>query len=135
MLVGTVALGMLIPLGIIVGDTILGATTHSGGILHAGSDPTRSVEPGRRPGAARPRSSATLEQVGIATLLSVPLGIATAVFLNEIGGALARPVRMIVDAMSAIPSIVAGLFVYAAFILRVAPAADRVRRRARAWPC
>ena len=30
---------------------------------------------------------------------------------------MARPVRMIVDAMSAIPSIVAGLFIYAAFIL------------------
>ena len=73
--------------------------------------------------------------VGIATLLSVPLGIATAIFLNEIGGPLARPVRMIVDAMSAIPSIVAGLFIYAAFIIAVAPAADRLRRRARARRC
>jgi phosphate transport system permease protein len=59
----------------------------------------------------------TLEQVGLATLMSVPLGVLTAVFLNEIGGPLARPVRMIVDAMSAIPSIVAGLFIFAAFIL------------------
>ena len=58
----------------------------------------------------------TLEQVGIATLISVPLGFATAVFLNEVGGALARPVRMLVDAMSAIPSIVAGLFIYTALI-------------------
>ena len=47
----------------------------------------------------------------------MPLGIATAVFLSEVGGRLARPVRMIVDAMSAIPSIVAGLFIYAAFII------------------
>jgi phosphate transport system permease protein len=59
----------------------------------------------------------TLEQVGIAMLISVPLGIATAVFLNEIGGWLARPVRTIVDAMSAIPSIVAGLFIYVAVIV------------------
>ena len=59
----------------------------------------------------------SLEMVAIATLLAVPLGIATAVFLNEIRGPLARPVRMIVDAMSAIPSIVAGLFIYAAFII------------------
>jgi phosphate transport system permease protein len=59
----------------------------------------------------------TLEQVGLATLISVPLGVLVAVFLNEVGGRLARPVRMIVDAMSAIPSIVAGLFVFAAFIL------------------
>lgn len=59
----------------------------------------------------------TLQQVGLAMLLSVPLGVATAVFLNEIGGRLARPVRLIVDAMSALPSIVAGLFIYAALII------------------
>ncbi|HEY5014792.1 MAG TPA: phosphate ABC transporter permease PstA [Acidimicrobiia bacterium] len=58
----------------------------------------------------------TLEQVGLAMLISVPLGVTTAVFLNEIGGWLARPVRTIVDAMSAIPSIVAGLFIYIAVI-------------------
>ena len=55
----------------------------------------------------------------------------TAVFLNEIGGGLARPVRMIVDAMSAIPSIVAGLFIYAAFILTLAPAQTASRPRSR----
>jgi phosphate transport system permease protein len=58
----------------------------------------------------------TLQQVAIATVISVPLGFATAVFLNEIGGLLARPVRLLVDAMSAIPSIVAGLFIYTALI-------------------
>jgi phosphate transport system permease protein len=58
----------------------------------------------------------TFEQVGLAMLISVPLGVATAVFLNEIGGWLARPVRTIVDAMSAIPSIVAGLFIFIAVI-------------------
>ena len=44
-----------------------------------------------------------VEQVGLATLISVPLGITTAVFLNEIGGRLRRPVRMFVDAMSGVP--------------------------------
>jgi phosphate transport system permease protein len=44
--------------------------------------------------------------------------VTTAVFLNEIGGWLARPVRIIVDAMSAIPSIIAGLFIFAALILQ-----------------
>jgi phosphate transport system permease protein len=58
----------------------------------------------------------TLEQVGIAALVSVPLGFATAVFLNEIGGPMSKPVRLLVDAMSAIPSIVAGLFIYTALI-------------------
>jgi phosphate transport system permease protein len=59
----------------------------------------------------------TLEQVGLAMLLCVPLGVMSAVFLNEIGGWLARPLRTIVDAMSAVPSILAGLFIYASFIL------------------
>lgn len=58
----------------------------------------------------------TLIQISIALLITIPLGIATAVFLNEIGGPFARFVRTIVDAMTALPSIVAGLFVYAAFI-------------------
>jgi phosphate transport system permease protein len=58
----------------------------------------------------------TLEQVGLAALISVPLGFATAVFLNEIGGTMSRPVRMLVDAMSALPGIIAALFIYAALI-------------------
>ena len=58
----------------------------------------------------------TLEQVGLAMLVSVPLGIGAAVFLNEVGGRLARPVRTLVDAMSALPSIVAGLFIYTSLI-------------------
>jgi phosphate transport system permease protein len=59
----------------------------------------------------------TLEQIAIATLLAVPLAVAAAVFLSEVGGALARPVRIIVEAMTALPDIIAGLFVYALFIL------------------
>ena len=59
----------------------------------------------------------TLQQVGLASLISVPLGITTAVYLNEVNGRLAKPLRIIIDAMSAVPSIVAGLFIYAAWIL------------------
>jgi phosphate transport system permease protein len=59
----------------------------------------------------------TLEQVGIAVVISVPLAILCAVFLNEIGGPLKRPVRLFVDAMSGVPSIVAGLFIYAVWVV------------------
>lgn len=59
----------------------------------------------------------TLQQVGLAMVISVPLGILTAVYLNEVKGRLARPLRMVTDAMSAVPSIVAGLFIYATWIL------------------
>jgi phosphate transport system permease protein len=59
----------------------------------------------------------TLQQVGIAALISVPLAVMSAVFLNEIGGPLARPVRLFVDAMSGVPSIVAGLFIFAIWVV------------------
>jgi len=68
-------------------------------------------------GGAAHAAVGTLEQIAIGTMLSVPLAVATAVFLSEVGGALARPVRIIVEAMTALPDIIAGLFVYALFIL------------------
>ncbi len=58
----------------------------------------------------------TLIQIGIALAITIPLGIITAVFLNEVGGPFARFVRTVSDAMTALPSIVAGLFVFSAFI-------------------
>jgi phosphate transport system permease protein len=61
----------------------------------------------------------TLEQLTIATLLSVPLGIAAALYLAEVGGPAARPVRTLVDAMTALPDIIAGLFVLAFLVLSV----------------
>ncbi|GIH19833.1 phosphate ABC transporter permease PstA [Rugosimonospora africana] len=59
----------------------------------------------------------SLEQMGIATVFSVPLGVLCALFLVEVGGPLARPVRTIVEAMTALPEIIAGLFIYAFLIL------------------
>lgn len=61
----------------------------------------------------------TLIQISIALAITIPLGVATAVFLNEIGGRFARFVRTVADAMTALPSIVAGLFVYSAIITLV----------------
>lgn len=58
----------------------------------------------------------TLEQTGLATLFSVPVGIMTAIYLNEMQGRLAPLVRFVVDAMSGIPSIVAGLLVYTVWV-------------------
>ena len=59
----------------------------------------------------------SLEQLALATLFSVPLGITAAVFLAEVGGSFERPVRTIVNAMTALPSIIAGLFIYALAVL------------------
>ena len=59
----------------------------------------------------------SLIQISIALAITIPLGIAAAVYLNEIPGRFSRFVRTIVEAMTALPSIVAGLFIFATAIL------------------
>lgn len=59
----------------------------------------------------------SLIEVGIAIAITVPLGIGTAVFMTEVGGKFAKIVRTVVEAMTALPSIVAGLFVYTVMII------------------
>ncbi|MEN3609120.1 phosphate ABC transporter permease PstA [Plantactinospora sp. ZYX-F-223] len=59
----------------------------------------------------------TLQQIALALLFTVPLAVICAVFLSEIPGRLSRLVRTIAEAMTALPSIVAGLFIYATLIL------------------
>jgi phosphate transport system permease protein len=60
----------------------------------------------------------SLEQLGLATLFSVPVGVIGALFLaSDTGGWMARPVRVIVEAMTGLPDIVAGLFIFSLFIL------------------
>ncbi|MGE0817534.1 MAG: phosphate ABC transporter permease PstA [Candidatus Nanopelagicales bacterium] len=55
--------------------------------------------------------------ITIALLIVIPLGVTTAVFMNELPNRFSRFVRIIVEAMTALPSIIAGLFIYATFIL------------------
>lgn len=59
----------------------------------------------------------TLIQIVIALAITIPLGLTTALFLTEYPGRFSRFVRTIVEAMTALPSIVAGLFIYASLIL------------------
>ncbi len=59
----------------------------------------------------------TLTVVFIGSIISVPLGIASAIYITDMKGRLGGFVRFIVQAMSGVPSIVAGLFILAAFIL------------------
>jgi phosphate transport system permease protein len=58
----------------------------------------------------------SFEQVGLATLVSVPIAIMTAVYLHEIRGRAAKPLRFIVESMSGLPSIVAGLLVFTIWV-------------------
>jgi phosphate transport system permease protein len=60
----------------------------------------------------------TLIITAVATLISVPIGLMTAIYLVEYGtGRLKRAITFFVDVMTGIPSIVAGLFAFALFTL------------------
>ena len=64
----------------------------------------------------------TLEITGLAAVISVPIGLMTAIYLVEYGrGRLAKAVTFFVDVMTGIPSIVAGLFAYSLFLLVFGP--------------
>lgn len=65
----------------------------------------------------------TLIVTGIATLISVPIGLFTSIYLVEYGtgGWLQRGITFLVDVMTGIPSIVAGLFAYSLFTLILGP--------------
>jgi phosphate transport system permease protein len=55
--------------------------------------------------------------VFVASVISIPLGILAALYVTEVRGRLTPYVRFFVQAMSGVPSIVAGLFVYAALVV------------------
>ena len=59
----------------------------------------------------------TLMMILVATVVSVPLGILSGVYITEIRGRAKNLVRFIVQAMSGVPSIVAGLFIYSTLVI------------------
>jgi len=59
----------------------------------------------------------TLWEVGIAMGIAIPFGLLAAVFLHEVPGPFARFVRTVVNAMTALPDVLAGLFIFATLIL------------------
>jgi phosphate transport system permease protein len=76
------------------------------------SDPTGSFL--GDPGGVKSAILGTLEMVGLATVVTVPLGIGVALYLVELGRGrrFAAVVRYFVDVMTGVPSVVFGLFVY-----------------------
>ena len=85
--------------GILSNDMSMATSTDpiaTGGVLHA--------------------VTGTLTLVFLALIMSVPIGILTALYLTEIKGRLAGPIRFLVQAMSGVPSIVAGLFILSAVL-------------------
>jgi phosphate transport system permease protein len=85
-------------------DTMRGVVSEGGGAWHA--------------------LVGTLIVTALTTLMSVPFGLFTAIYLVEYGtGRLARAITAMVDVMTGIPSIVAGLFAYALFVIWQGPGA------------
>lgn len=110
------ALLALLPLASVLGYTIRrGGKAISTDFFWHSMKGVGPLDPG---GGAFHAIVGTLEQVAIAAALAVPFGLLVAVFLAEYGGSrLASPVRFLVDVMTGIPSIVAGLFIYAFWVL------------------
>lgn len=78
-----------------------------------------SVGPQDAGGGAFHSIVGTLEQVALAAAVAIPLAILTAIYLNEVKGRMARGVRFVIDSMSGLPSIVAGLFVYSFWVVQL----------------
>jgi phosphate transport system permease protein len=106
----------LLPLGFVIGYVIKEGKTrfNLNFITHSAAN-VGPLDPG---GGVYHAIIGTLEQVLLASLIAVPLGLLVAVYITEYGGnALATAVRFLVDVMTGIPSIVAGLFVLAFWII------------------
>lgn len=58
----------------------------------------------------------TVMIVALTTVITVPLGVATAVYITETQGKSRGLIRTLLQAMSGLPSVVAGLFIYSLFI-------------------
>lgn len=73
-------------------------------------------DPLTRGGALHAAVGSAIE-VGIATVIALPLGVGTAVYMTEVGTTGARWVRNVIEAMTALPDVLAGLFIYVVLIL------------------
>lgn len=105
----------LIPLGLIIYFLLirgLGAMTWE---FLTSSQPLTYIREG---GGALNAVVGTAYMVGLASLISVPLGIGAAIYLNEYGkGRFAASVRFFADVMTGVPSVFVGLFVYTILII------------------
>jgi phosphate transport system permease protein len=107
----------IVPLGFVLATVIAkGASIISWQFL------TSSIPPNVLPanvGGMGPAIVGTLEITALATVISVPIGVLGAIYINEYGGKgiLARIVRFMSDVMTGVPSIIMGLFIFTLWTL------------------
>ncbi|MER5258239.1 MULTISPECIES: phosphate ABC transporter permease PstA [unclassified Streptomyces] len=106
----------VVPLASLIYETVQrGSNVFNGYFLTHSMGVVADDEPG---GGIYHAIIGTLEQVLLASLIAVPIGLLTAIYLVEYGrGKLSKVVTFFVDVMTGIPSIVAGLFVLSFWIL------------------
>ncbi|WP_020664031.1 phosphate ABC transporter permease PstA [Amycolatopsis benzoatilytica] len=115
LLLATVLFAVLALVGVLGYTVFRGLNRFDGDFL---THSMRSVAESDANGGAYHAIIGTLEQVGIATAIAAPLGILVAIYLVEYStGRLGRVVSFLVDVMTGLPSIVAGLFVLALWIV------------------
>lgn len=96
--------------------------TFLSGTMRLTPEELMSQRDGAAVGGAYHAMMGTLIITGLAAAIAVPLGLFAAIYLVEYGrGKLARAITTMVDVMTGIPSIVAGLFAYALFIIVFGP--------------
>ncbi|HVT64365.1 MAG TPA: phosphate ABC transporter permease PstA [Mycobacteriales bacterium] len=108
----------LLPLGFVIGYvTDRGAKRFSGHFLTSSMSGVGPLDAG---GGISQAIIGTLEQVLIASVIAVPLGLMVAIYITEYGGSrFSNAVRFLIDVMTGIPSIVAGLFVLAFWLIEL----------------
>jgi phosphate transport system permease protein len=110
-------LAMLVPLVLITGYVVVKGWHLLS--IHVLTHDERGVGPLSPAGTAGVGHAivGTLEEAAIAAAIGVPAGIMTGIYLHEVGGRMARAVRVVVTAMSGVPAIVAGIFIYSIWIV------------------
>jgi phosphate transport system permease protein len=106
----------LIPLFSILGEVIInGSSSVNIAFL---TQPTPTV--GEAGGGVANAIQGTLLTIGLASLIGVPIGLMSGIFLSEYGGAkLSTSVRFFNDVLAGFPSIVVGIFGYTLIVLSI----------------
>lgn len=115
LVLGAFALAVL-PLVAVLGFTVTrGLRRLDGTFLTHSMRNVAEQDPG---GGAYHAIVGTLQQVGLASVVAIPFGLLVAIYLAEYArGRFGRAVSTLVDVMTGLPSIVAGLFVLALWVL------------------
>jgi phosphate transport system permease protein len=109
---------VIIPLGFVLYTVIAkGASAISWSFLTSGPIPPNVVPAGI--GGMGPAVLGTILITALATVISVPLGVLGAIYINEYGGKgpLARIIGFMADVMTGVPSIIMGLFIFSIWVL------------------